>query len=185
MLLTKNFYNRDTLKIAQDLLGCYLVRKIDGKTYASKIIESEAYIGYDDKASHASRGRTKRNEAMFMEGGTIYVYLVYGMYNMLNIVTERIDFPAAVLIRALKPSKSDEFKKNSLAGPGKLSKELKIDRNFNTLPIYLKKTGLWIEEGEKIPKNNIIKTKRIGIDYAEEYRDKLWRFLYEEKNNCK
>lgn len=179
MILAKKFYNRRTLDVAEDLLGNLLCRKIGDKIYIAKIIETEAYVGRDDKASHASRGETKRNAAMFMQAGTIYVYLVYGMYNMLNIVTEKKSFPAAVLIRALKPYNFEEGKKNFLAGPGKLTKELKIDRSFNAMTIYAKKTGLWIEKGERVPKKNIIKAKRVGIDYAEEYKNKLWRFYYE------
>jgi DNA-3-methyladenine glycosylase len=99
----RNFYNRDTLKVAQELLGKYLVRKTKQRVKAGKIVETEAYIGQDDDACHASRGKTERTEVMFGKAGCAYIYLIYGMYWCLNIVAERKGFPAAVLIRALEP----------------------------------------------------------------------------------
>lgn len=167
MILPQSFYNRSTLKVAQDLLGCFLVRQVGNKTIKTKIVETEAYIGHKDKASHASRGRTARNEVMFAEAGTIYIYFTYGMHYMLNIVTEKKEYPAAVLIRAVEEA----------SGPAKLTKFLKIDKTFNTLPIYTKKHHLWIESRKEIIKpSQITKAKRVGINYAEEYKDKPWRF---------
>lgn len=180
-MLLKAFYEQDTLKVAQGLLGCFLVRKVSGKKIKAKIVEVEAYDGYDDKASHVSRGRTSRTEIMFNGGGVIYIYLVYGMHYMLNIVTGVKDYPAAVLIRALEPMDDKISDKKIYSGPGKLTKNLKIDSLFNSLPVYKKENGLWIERGEVLKKKDIIKTKRIGIDYAEEYRNKKWRFYI--KNN--
>lgn len=155
-VLTKNFFKRDTLEVAQDMLGKFLVCKMRGKKVASMITEVEAYDGYKDKASHASCGRTERNEPMFGEAGRWYVYLTYGMHNMLNIVTGEKDYPAAVLIRA-----TDE-----IIGPGRLTKHMKITRSFNCKKaIHIE--CLWIEDrGVKIPKKQIKKTPRIGVDYA-------------------
>lgn len=103
MKLSQNYYLQPTLKIAQDLLGKVLIRKFRNKKIAGIITETEAYIGFNDKASHASQGKTKRNQIMFMRGGRAYVYLIYGMYYCFNIVTEEKDSPAAVLIRAIQP----------------------------------------------------------------------------------
>jgi DNA-3-methyladenine glycosylase len=102
MILKRKFYQNNTLKIAQDLLGCFLVRKIGNKIIKGVITETEAYIGEEDLASHASRGRTPRTEIMYGEAGHAYVYMIYGMYHCLNVVTERKNFPSAVLIRGLK-----------------------------------------------------------------------------------
>jgi DNA-3-methyladenine glycosylase len=180
MLLKKDFYDRPALAVARELLGCFLVRSIDDKILRSKIVETEAYEGKNDLASHASRGRTPRNEVMFGEPGICYVYFTYGMHHMLNIVTGKKDYPAAVLIRAVEPFwENDEKVKTD--GPAKLTKTLQIDKSFNSLPISTKKYGLWIEEGEKIKKSEIISAKRIGVDYAKKYKDKPWRFYI--KNN--
>src|SRR3989304_8844863 len=100
-LLSHSFYNRDTLQVAQQLLGCFLVRKMGRQVIRARIIETEAYRGEDDLASHASRGRTPRTETMYGEAGHAYVYMIYGMYHCLNILTEKKNVPAAVLIRAV------------------------------------------------------------------------------------
>ncbi len=171
-ILARQFYNRQTLKVAQDLLGCFLVRKVGNKIIRTKIIETEAYCGPNDLASHASRGRTERNKVMFGGPGVIYVYLVYGMHYMLNIVTEKENYPAAVLIRGAEPAANYQ-----LTGPAKLTKALKIDKKFNGLPAYIKKHGLWIEARKENLKPLLIKkTPRVGIDYAKDYKNKLWRF---------
>lgn len=185
MILPKSFYEKSTLKVAEDLLGCFLIRRRGDKIIKTKIVETEAYCGFNDLASHASRGETERNRVMFGEAGIIYVYLIYGMYNMLNIVTEKDRYPAAVLIRALEslpyPNslliKEREFMYN---GPGKLTKVLKIDKKFNGLEIYKKINGLWIEKGENIKKFQIKKVPRVGVDYAGEYKNKLWRFYIKD-----
>lgn len=167
-MLKKSFFNRPTLQVAQDLLGCFLVREdppAGGGIF--EITETEAYNGPDDLASHASRGKTERNKIMFEGPGLIYIYLIYGMHYMLNIVTEKKDYPAAVLIRGIE----------SANGPAKLTKFLNIDKSFNGLQIY-KKTRLWINDRkENIKPSQIIKTTRVGIDYAKEYKDKKWRFI--------
>src|SRR4051812_28041733 len=123
--LPKHFFNRKTLTVANDLLGKYLVREIDGEIIREKIIETEAYIGPHDLACHSSRGRTERNKIMFEEAGTIYIYFTYGMHWMLNIVTEEKDFPSAVLIRGLE----------NVSGPARLTKKLKIDKGLNGLKL--------------------------------------------------
>ncbi|MDD5071397.1 MAG: DNA-3-methyladenine glycosylase [Patescibacteria group bacterium] len=195
-ILPKSFYNKNTLQVAQDLLGCFLVRKNPRprplprssrrgrgeSTLRCKIVEVEAYNGPRDLASHASRGRTKRNSVMFGGPGKIYVYFTYGMHYMLNIVTEEKDYPAAVLIRAIscniKHKTHNKAKNKSLLtnGPAKLTKALGVDKSFNSLPIYVKKYGLWIESRIKDEKPKIVKTKRIGVDYAGRYKDEKWRF---------
>lgn len=183
-ILKKQFFGRSTLKVARELLGKFLVVQhvqhpmSDKKTYM--ITEVEAYDGPHDKASHAHRGKTLRNEPMFGPAGVWYVYFVYGMYNMLNIVTGPKDYPAAVLIRGIDaaPSKRGEPRPNLKfgRGPARLTKFLKIDKKFNNKPAT-KKTGLWIEDrGVKIKKSQIKTSPRIGVDYAGEWKDKHYRF---------
>lgn len=197
MIIDKSYFKSDALFLAKDLLGKVLVREIDGKIIKSKIVETEAYIGKTDKACHAYNGkRTKRTEVLYSEGGVVYVYLIYGMYNCLNVVTGEKEEGEAVLIRALEPlnefnyisnkrfnegyGKLSNQKKISLTnGPGKLCKALSIDRSLNYCKLY-KKCELYIEEGYN-ENFNIVATKRIGIDYAEEAKDFLWRF-YIDKN---
>lgn len=170
-LLTTDFFNRPTLAVARELIGKYLVREVDGRREAYLIIETEAYDGFADKASHASRGKTPRNEPMFGAPGTTYVYFTYGMHWMLNIVCGEKEYPAAVLIRGLA---SDE---SNLKGPARLTKALKIDKTLNGQKLG-KKSGLWIEDrGTVVPAKNIKKTPRIGIAYADEYAHKPWRFV--------
>jgi DNA-3-methyladenine glycosylase len=162
-ILPQTFWNRDVKKVAEDLIGCYLVR--DGERYM--ITETEAYDGCDDLACHAAKGRTPRTEVMYGEGGHIYTYLIYGMYWMLNIVAGEKDYPAGVLIRGIE----------GVSGPGRVTKKLKIDKSFYGKKLG-KEIGLWIEEGEKIPKSKIKKTARIGVDYAGPiWAKKEWRFV--------
>jgi DNA-3-methyladenine glycosylase len=172
-ILPQKFFNRNTLKVAQELLGCFLVRKYRGKTIKAVIMETEAYIGEEDLACHASRGKTSRTEVMYGEAGHAYVYMIYGMYHCLNLVTENKDFPAAVLIRSVKIDSVDYQKTN---GPGKLCKSLKIDRRFNRWDIT-KGEKLWVEQRDpKMKLSKIQKSRRIGIDYAKHCKEYLWRF---------
>ncbi len=165
-VLDSHFFNRPTLTVAKDLLGKFLVRRLKGNNCALMITEVEAYDGPDDKACHASCGKTERNKIMFGEAGNWYVYFTYGMHWMLNIVTGLKDYPAAVLIRGTK----------EISGPGRITKFLKIDKKFNGKPTN-KKTGLWIENrGAKIKQSQITTTKRIGVDYAGKWADKPYRF---------
>jgi DNA-3-methyladenine glycosylase len=173
--------------VARELLGKFLVRRSGSKTVALMITETEAYDGPEDKASHASRGKTERNKIMFGRAGVWYVYFTYGMHWMLNVVTGPKDYPAAVLIRGavLFPILSSDGHSNILQnvrmsekidGPAKITKYLKIDRKFNGRPAD-KKTGLWIEDrGVKIASKMIKRSKRIGVDYAGEWADKPYRF---------
>lgn len=172
MILSRKFYNRNTLQTAEDLIGCFLVRKIGRKIVRAMITDVEAYVGEDDLACHASKGRTPRTEIMYGEPGHAYVYLIYGMHHVMNIVTEKKDFPAAVMLRGVKIEGMDYAKTN---GPGKLCKVLEIDRRLDGHDLT-QGEKLWIEKGERIKKENIKTGKRIGIDYAQHCQHYLWRF---------
>lgn len=189
--LTRDFYDRDTITVARELLGNYLVRVLDGEKLICRITETEAYIGRCDKACHAyGYKRTSRTETLFAKPGTAYIYLIYGMYNCLNFVTEAEDEPAAVLIRALEPIQGRETmtrlrfpkqagaltpyqEKNFLNGPGKLCKALALDRSQNGMDL----TGdvLYVTFSGETPQH-IQAGARIGIDYAEEAVNFPWRF---------
>ena len=195
MKLSVDFYNRDTLKVARDLLGKKLVRKIEEEFLIGKIVEVEAYIGPIDKACHSYNfKKTKRNEVMFGPPGTAYVYFIYGMYHCLNVVTEPEGMPCAVLIRALEPlqgfdklaenrfgKKYDELnsyqRKNLTNGPGKLCKAFSIDKKLNGVSLLNDELYI-LDINESF---EIVSDKRIGIDYAEEAKDFEWRFYI--KNN--
>ncbi len=179
MKLKRNFYTKPSLLIAQKLLGKYLLRRIERRRIVTKIVETEAYIGTRDLASHASHGRTKRTELMFDTAGHAYIYLIYGLYYCFNITTERKGFPAAILIRAVEPIKPRLGNIHLTNGPAKLCRYLKINRKLNGLDL----TGniLWLEDrGEKIPQQKIVATKRIGVDYAGSWKNKKWRFYLKD-----
>ncbi|MFH1246287.1 MAG: DNA-3-methyladenine glycosylase [Candidatus Liptonbacteria bacterium] len=165
-ILTGKFFNRPTVLVAEELLGKYLVRKYSGCEYAYTITEVEAYDGFKDRGSHASRGITKRNFPMYGVGGYWYVYFTYGMHWMLNIVTERKYYPAAVLIRGLE----------GISGPGRVTKKMHVDGKQNNKPAA-PESSLWIEDrGSKINKKFIKRKARIGIDYAGTYwARRKWR----------
>jgi len=170
MKLKRIFFEQKTLKVAKELLGCFLIHQVGDLKIIARIIETEAYVGPKDKANHASKGITKRTEVMFGSAGHAYIYLIYGMYYCFNIVTESKGYPAAVLIRGI------EIAGQKFIGPGKVCRELKIDKSLNNEDI-VKSKKLWLEKGHKSTK--IKKLSRVGIDYASEYKDKLWRFLLE------
>jgi DNA-3-methyladenine glycosylase len=191
-IIRRDFYTRPTLEVAQDLLGKYIIRKFKGREIAGKILETEAYVGPKDKASHAYGGKvTKRNKAEYLIGGHIYIYLIYGMYWQLNISTYKEGKPECVLIRALEPAvfkkqginnldnKTD--KQNIINGPGKVCRYLKLDKSFYGEDL-VKSKRVWLEDwGEKIKKSQIIATGRIGIDYAGLYwSHRKWRFLLKD-----
>lgn len=188
MKLEKNFFLVDGVTLAKNLLGKVLVRKIDNKILKARIVETEAYMGPLDKAAHSYKNRrTNRTEPMFLEGGHIYIYLIYGMYHCFNISANKKDIPEAVLIRAVEPLENIEYMKqlrnikkdkDLSNGPGKLTKALSIDKTFNTLDIT-KNNYIWLENDD-YSISSITQAKRIGIDYAEEYKDKLWRFYIPE-----
>ncbi len=169
--IQRSFFIRDVLDVASDLLGKILVRKFDDDSIKKYLItEVEAYRGQEDLACHASKGRTSRTEIMFHEGGYVYVYLIYGMYWMLNFVTEKKDIPQAVLIRGIE----------GFDGPGKLTKNLMIDKSFYGEDLIFS-NRLWIENSELSEDFKIKTTPRIGIDYAGDiYKNKLWRFVIEK-----
>ena len=181
--LSRRFYSRATLKVARELLGKYLVLKRDGKLLSGKIVETEAYIGQGDKASHASKGKTKRNEVMFGPPGYAYVYFTYGMYHCLNFVTEREGYPAAVLIRALEPKNGIEIMKknrktdvieNLTSGPGKVCMALGLDRKANGADLC--SNSFYVEDvNEK--KEKIVRASRVGVNSG---KDRLWRFYIKD-----
>ena len=182
--LSQSFFQKPTLDVAQALLGKYLVVRLGKNILAGKIVETEAYIGEDDLACHASKGRTPRTEMLYQKAGTAYVYLVYGMYHCFNIVTEHADFPSAVLIRAVEPTEGiEEMQKrrrqkalhNLASGPGKLCMALGITKRINGKTVL--GSALYIEDrGEIVPQKDIIKAKRVGVDYAKHCKDYRWRF---------
>lgn len=184
ILLTPEFFIRDTRLVARELLGKVIYHRINKKVYKAIITETEAYHGAGDLACHCSKGKTKRTSVMFDHPGLIYIYLIYGIYYMLNIVTMPKNFPAAVLIRAVKNLQvSFDMKKfekinHPTDGPGKLTKQLQIDGRLNN-KLLTPNTGLWVvDEGIEIPADKIQTGKRIGIDYAGKWKDKPWRFYY-------
>lgn len=187
-VLTKKFFDRPVLDVAEDLLGKYIVCRIGKKDIALQITEVEAYNGSEDRACHAHKGKTPRTEVMFGEAGRFYVYLCYGMYWMLNIIADKEGYPAAVLIRgAIIPRKSAYSPRESASreaaidGPGKLTKALKIDKKLNCKKAD-KASGLWFEDrGVKIIKKDIKRTPRIGVHYAGTWAKKPYRFLLEKK----
>jgi DNA-3-methyladenine glycosylase len=181
--LDRSFYDRPTLKVASDLIGKVLVRRLDGRNLAGRIVETEAYIGPLDLASHASKGRTPRTSVMFGPPGVSYVYMIYGVYFCLNAVTEAEGNPAAVLIRAVEPLENirvmrtlrynPERDTNIASGPGKLCMAMSIDKSLNAVDLASRK--LWIED-RSLKVDAIETSPRIGVDYAGEYKDKPWRF---------
>ena len=186
-ILSQSFYQEDALQVAPRLLGKTIVRRLDDRYIRCKIVEVEAYIGPHDKGAHVyNNKRTPRTEALFLPGGHTYVYLIYGMYYCLNIVTGILDMPQGVLIRAVEPLDDDSFhiikenrpiRSKKLAdltnGPGKLCSALNIDKSFNQYNIV---TGedLFLEDNE-MP-DDIVRAPRINIPYAEEYIHVPWRF---------
>ena len=164
--LSPDFYQRDVLKVAPELLGKTLVRQFNKHTISRfKITEVEAYRGGDDLACHASKGKTARTSVMFDEGGKVYVYLIYGIYWMLNIVTGKIDEPSAVLVRGVE----------NISGPGRVGNALQLDKSFYAENLLTSKR-IWIENTNQAVKYNT--TPRIGIDYAgEPWISNPWRFL--------
>lgn len=195
-ILREKFFNRPALKVSRDLLGKFLIRRLNGdpssrkatkdKNVAIMITETEAYVGPEDKASHASRGRTQRNTPMFGKPGFFYIYFTYGMHWMLNVVTGREGFPAAVLIRGgivisdPEPLRYGASKKQdtrlTINGPAKLTKFLKIDKCFNGKPVN-RRTGLWLEDrGLKLRSSQIKRGPRVGVDYAGKWARKNYNF---------
>jgi DNA-3-methyladenine glycosylase len=182
--LPRSFYSRSTLDVASDLLGKVLVRRLGRRNLAGKIVETEAYVGPQDLACHASKGHTPRTSVMFGPPGFTYVYMIYGFYFCLNVVTEPLGYPAAVLIRAVEPLENldlmrelrnnPELETNIASGPGKLCMAMSIDKQLNGADLL--GTTIWIED-RKIDPPPSRTSPRVGVDYAGEYKDKPWRFF--------
>lgn len=193
--LNREFYNRDSIVVAKELLGKVLVYESGGQKISAKIVETEAYMGIEDKAAHSYGGRrTPRVEVMYGSPGVAYIFLIYGLHCCFNIVTNEADIPQAVLIRAAEPVEGREYmaqrrfgtsyeqlaksqRKGLTNGPGKLCGALSIDRNVNGEDLC--GNNLYLEEGED-QDFSIVTTKRVGIDYSEEARDYPWRFYIKD-----
>lgn len=193
--LNREFYNRDSIVVAKELLGKVLVYESGGQKISAKIVETEAYMGIEDKAAHSYGGRrTPRVEVMYGGPGVAYIFLIYGLHCCFNIVTNEADIPQAVLIRAVEPVEGRECmaqrrfgtsyeqltksqRKGLTNGPGKLCGALSIDRNVNGEDLC--GNNLYLEEGED-QEFSIVTTKRVGIDYSEEARDYPWRFYIKD-----
>jgi DNA-3-methyladenine glycosylase len=188
--LCREFFDRRTEKVAEELIGKYLIRETVKGKIVGKIIEVEAYLGPTDKASHSyNYKKTERTKVMYEKPGILYVYLVYGMYFCLNVITEPINMPCAVLIRQLYPIDGIELMlenrnvkigkdyKNLVDGPGKVCMAFKITKkDFNGKDSCASNARLYFTQGEKIDQKMIIKNKRIGIDYAQDDKDLLLRY---------
>ena len=166
MRLEKEFFNMPAYDVAPMLIGKLLCRKRGSELLCARITETECYYGFDDSASHAHKGMTERNSVMFGEGGKTYIYLCYGIHNLLNITTGHEGHPEAVLIRGVVGAQ----------GPGRVTKYLDIGRDLNRISVCEDNSAIWIEEDGYVP--NVVRSKRVGIDYAQEKdREILWRFL--------
>ena len=182
-LLQRDFYNRPTLTVARELIGARLVRILDGVKLVGLITETEAYISEKDLACHAKAGLTPRTAPMFGEPGHAYVYFTYGNHWMLNVVTEKAGFPAAVLIRAIQPIEgADIMLKRRMGrdtfGPGKLTQALGITISENQADLTETASGLWIEAGVQVPNSRVTKGPRVGLNNTPEpWLSKPWRFL--------
>ncbi|WP_326511973.1 DNA-3-methyladenine glycosylase [Clostridium intestinale] len=199
MRLERDFFARDTLIVAKELLGKVIVREIDGVRLSGKIVETEGYIGSIDKASHAYGGKkTPRVEPLYGEPGISYVFSIYGMYECFNVISKEKGSPEGILIRAVEPIDGLEkiaqnrFRKsydtltakemkNLTNGPSKLCIALDINKKAHNFMDLVISKELYIEDGDIINSSDIVETTRIGIDYAEEAVDFPWRFYV--KNN--
>jgi DNA-3-methyladenine glycosylase len=181
--LRPSFYERATLKVARDLIGARLVRILDGRRLAGYITETEAYVGEDDLGCHAKSGRTPRTAVMYGPPGHAYVYFTYGNHWMLNVVTERENFPAAVLIRAIQPLEgrsvmSARRSGRDTFGPGKLTQAMGITRSENDVDLTRARASLRIERGIRVSDTIVTRCPRVGLDgVPEPWRSKPWRFL--------
>jgi DNA-3-methyladenine glycosylase len=194
--LHRSFYTRPTLLVAKDLLGKILVRKIGGHILSGKIVEVEAYLGAKDPASHTYRGKTKRNEAMFREGGHLYVYFTYGMHYCANVVTGRVGIGEAVLIRAVEPMDGIETMRknrglmtsyeNLTNGPAKLCQAFGIGRIQNGADLL--GSEIFLTKGSRIPFSVMGRSRRIGVAKGKEHllrffvRDNKWVSKYSSKS---
>lgn len=183
MILHRDFYDRPTLTVARELIGARLVRILDGVKLIGLITETEAYISEKDLACHAKAGRTPRTQVMYGPPGHAYVYFTYGNHWMLNVVTERENFPAAVLIRAIQPIEGIEIMSarrsgRDTFGPGKLTQAMGITKSENGADLTAAASGLRIEAGISVPNSLVTKGPRVGLNSTPEpWLSKPWRFL--------
>ena len=189
--LTRRFYRRDPVTLAKALLGQILVRRFgDGRALSGRIVEVEAYLGIPDRAAHSYGGRrTKRNASMYLDGGHAYVYFVYGMHWCFNVVSDREEAPTACLIRALEPVEGiEEMQRRRgkdretelCSGPAKLAQALAIDRSLDSVDLVTSDT-LYLRRGRRLTRVGTV--CRVGVDYAEEWSQKLLRFFAEGNPN--
>ena len=165
MILKKNFFESPAYEVAPALIGKIICRRKGEDIIRARITETECYYGFDDTASHAHKGMTERNSVMFDEGGRTYIYLCYGIHNLLNITTGPEGHPEAVLRRGVE----------GITGPGRVTKALEIDRTLNTLPLT-EENGLWLEDDGYSAR--YVTDKRVGIDYAApDDRERPWRYI--------
>ncbi|MFQ6069750.1 MAG: DNA-3-methyladenine glycosylase [Candidatus Aminicenantales bacterium] len=178
--LPLSFFERHTLQVVQDIIGRVLVHESEEGLTSGVVVEAEAYRGEDDPASFASKGKTKRSEMLFAPPGRAFVYLTYGMYHLLNIITEKEAFPAAILIRALEPRegislmkerRGREELKELCSGPGKLCQALGVDLSLNGEEVFSPRSRLYFTQGKGVRKN-LVWRPRIGIN---EGKDRFWR----------
>ncbi len=185
--LGREFFARSTLRVARDLLGCLLVRELDGQRLAGRVVEAEAYTGWGDMASHGHRGKTPRNAVMFGPVGISYVYFIYGRYWLLNVVAKPpgADYPAAVLLRALEPveglhviseHRAGRPAREWTSGPGRLTMALGIDGALNGLDLTAAGSPLTFEAGQPARGETIRSGPRVGLNVPEPWRSKPWRF---------
>jgi DNA-3-methyladenine glycosylase len=169
--LPRDFYDRDTMQVAQDLLGKHLVHVVDGAERVGRIVETEAYLGPHDLAAHSAKGLTNRTRVMFGPPGHAYVYLIYGMHWCMNVVTEKEGHAAAVLLRAVEPVENVEGRTQ---GPALLCKAMGVDRRLNGHD--LSSDDFYIAEPDEPTPIRIVKRPRIGVDYADHWARRLLRF---------
>ena len=185
-MLGRDFYDRPALDVARGLIGLVLVRREAEGVLAGRIVETEAYIGLEDRASHASRGRTRRNDVMFGPPGHAYVYLIYGMHWCLNLVTEPEGTPAAVLLRGIEPVEGIDVMRGRrpkartdpqlTAGPARLCQALDVDGGLNGADVCAADGALWVED-RGLERGTVAAVPRVGVDYAGEWAARPFRFL--------
>ena len=182
--LTRDFFVRDTLTVARELLGQRLVRVWEGGRLVGRVVEVEAYVGEEDRACHARCGRTERNRAMYGPAGHAYVYFVYGMHHCLNVVTDQEGFPAAVLVRAVEPLEGIETMRarrggrpalQLVSGPARLCQALAIDRRFDGADLCAADARLFIEAGAGVSDEHVAAGSRVGVRGDEAALTAPWR----------
>lgn len=173
--LPRRFYDRDTVVVAKELLGKLLVHRVAGGERIGRIVEVEAYVGSHDLASHSSKGLTARTKVMFGLPGHAYVYLIYGMYHCMNVVTEREGHAAAVLLRAIEPVQNISGRTN---GPGLLCRAMGISRHLDGHDLL--SDEFFVSEPDAAVKFSIVKRPRVGVDYAGKWAGKLLRFYIKD-----